>query len=105
MLPEDVRVNVIAEIASNGGMDGIDVLTELKKKTDKTCSEAESFLAATLQTVPELTPLDTATFGGAIIKSKLSWPFRLMGEQGGDYRDWESIKSWGHEVAKKLTTE
>jgi hypothetical protein len=31
MLPEDVRVNVIAEIASNGGMDGIEFATRLAK--------------------------------------------------------------------------
>ena len=80
----------------------------LKEKNEKTCSEAGTFLASALEAAPELAPIATATFGGAIAKRRLSWPyrlmFRLMGEKGGDWRDWNAIKSWGHEVAEKSGT-
>jgi len=78
----------------------------LKEKSETSCGKAEAVLASGLSSAPELSPIATATFAGAIDRGKPSWPFRLMfrinGEKGGDWRDWDAIDSRAQEVAKKV---
>ena len=62
---------------------------------------ALSYMDPILKAVPEIKPLDIGTFAGALDYNKLSWLnkriLKAKGAPEGDFRDWNSIRTWGQE--------
>ena len=71
------------------------------------------FLDPLYREVPEVTPVDTGLFAGVLDYDKLSFMVRMVmkgkmkdkGIEEGDYRDWESIRSWARGVFPGLMKE
>jgi menaquinone-dependent protoporphyrinogen oxidase len=71
-------------------------------------AEVETFLDPVYQDVPEVKPVDTAFFAGALHMKDLSLPVKLLMKamkdiHEGDFRDWEAIRAWAAGVLPKLT--
>ena len=62
---------------------------------------ALSYMDPILKALPEIKPLDIGTFAGALDYSKVSWLNKRIliakGAPEGDFRDWNSIRTWGQE--------
>ena len=74
----------------------------------KTMAEADvaasrKQLDRALESVPELTPAAVAIFGGVVDPSKLRFPFKRM--EPSDARDWDAIRTWGHDVAASFAND
>ena len=82
----------------------------LSKPTEENRKKALGFLQPVHREVPEVRPVDTGLFGGVLDYDKLSFMVRMVmkvkmkdkGVAEGDYRDWESIRSWARGVAPSL---
>ena len=78
--------------------------------TEENRKKALGFLEPLRQKTPHVIPVDTGLFGGTLAYDKLPFMIRIimkMKMQGkdvaeGDYRDWESIRSWARIVAPAL---
>jgi menaquinone-dependent protoporphyrinogen oxidase len=74
--------------------------------------KAGAYLEPVLKTIPELQPVDSGFFAGALDYGKLSWPMRVImrqkmrdkGIEEGDYRDWGLIRAWATALHQKLLT-
>jgi len=62
---------------------------------------ALSYMDPILKALPEIKPLDIGTFAGALDYNKLSWLnkriLKAKGASEGDFRDWNSIRTWAQE--------
>ncbi len=63
--------------------------------------QASRFMEPIMKNVPEIRPLGIGTFAGALDYNKLSWLNRNIlkakGAPEGDFRDWNSIRTWAQE--------
>lgn len=93
------------------------VCANMFQDTPENRSETLKWLQDSLKDIPEIPFLDIGLFGGAvltdgsdykklnpfvkmIIKSMKKSIVEKMGEE--DFRDWEKIKSWTEDIAKKI---
>ncbi len=82
----------------------------MANSTEENRSKALGFLEPLRQKTPHVIPVDTGLFAGALAYDKLPFMVRVimkMKMQGkdvaeGDYRDWESIRSWARSIAPAL---
>ena len=81
--------------------------------TEENCEAAAGYLEALRQTAPEVEPVDTALFAGAVLDDTdefkrlfplLKMPVKAMAEQP-DHRDWEAIRAWAEGLRPKLLGE
>ena len=72
--------------------------------------EAAKYLESLRRIAPDVEPVDTATFAGAVLADTPEYkrlfplfkiPVKAMAEQG-DHRDWEAIRAWGEGLRSKL---
>ncbi len=49
--------------------------------------------------VPRLRPVSLTIFGGAVDPHRLRWPLSRM--QASDARDWEAVRAWATELARR----
>jgi menaquinone-dependent protoporphyrinogen oxidase len=72
--------------------------------------EADKYLDALRQIAPNVEPVDTAVFAGAVLADTdefkrlfplLKIPVKAMAEQP-DHRDWEAIRAWAEGLRPKL---
>lgn len=79
------------------------VCMSMKEDSEENRKEAAGFLSKLHETYPEIKPLSTGLFAGAIEFKKLSWIFRsmmkMMKAEEGDCRDPEAIRAWAVELA------
>ena len=76
------------------------------KPTPENRQKALGFLAPLREAVPEVIPVGTGLFAGTLDYDRLSFMVRMVmkmkmaskGVSEGDYRDWESIKSWARNI-------
>jgi len=85
------------------------VCATMKDDTEDSCREASGYLDAMLEATPGIKPVSAGTFAGVIDFEKLPWLLStilkvFMKEPGGDYRDWEAIRTWAAEVYPALTS-
>lgn len=77
------------------------VCITLVQPTEKKRAEALSYMEPIMKNVPEIRPLGIGTFAGALDYNKLSWLNRNIlkakGAPEGDFRDWNSIRTWAQE--------
>jgi menaquinone-dependent protoporphyrinogen IX oxidase len=59
-------------------------------------------LERSLHSVPHLSPVSTAVFGGAVDPGELHFPFNRM--PPADARDWDAITAWAQELATRFGT-
>ena len=66
--------------------------------TEENRRKASAYMDTVYQSVPQVKPVKVGLFAGALDYSKLSWIMRQIikakGSPEGDYRDWDSIRSW-----------
>lgn len=77
--------------------------------TDENRKAAAGYLEALHQTAPEVEPVDTAVFAGAVLADTpefkrlfplMKIPVKAMAEQP-DHRDWEAIRAWAEALRPK----
>ena len=77
------------------------VCITLSQPTEKNRAEALSYMEPIMRAVPEIRPLGIGTFAGALDYNKLSWLnkriLKAKGAPEGDFRDWNSIRTWAQE--------
>lgn len=78
--------------------------------TEENCEAVEGYLQALRQAAPDVEPVDTAVFAGAVLSDTdefrrlfplLKMPVKAMAEQP-DHRDWEAIQAWAEGLRPKL---
>ncbi len=67
---------------------------------DKDIDGSRRQLERELGKVPEIEPVTTTIFGGAVDPEQLSFPFNHM--PASDARDWDAIHGWAEEVAEVM---
>jgi menaquinone-dependent protoporphyrinogen oxidase len=76
-------------------------ITLARPTTEKNRAEVLSYLDPVLKEVPEIKPVGIGTFAGALDYNKLSWLnkniLKAKGAPEGDFRDWNSIRTWAQE--------
>ena len=85
----------------------------LSKQTEKTEHKAMVYSDKLYALAPQVRPLSVGRFAGVLDYSKMSFFFRLIfkvissitGVPEGDYRDWDTIRSWAKSVHYKLSNE
>ena len=82
------------------------VCMTMKEDTEANRKEAAGFLTKLLETYPDIKPVSTGLFAGAIEFNKLSWIFRtmmkMMKAEEGDCRDPKAIQQWAVGLVDKL---
>ena len=77
------------------------VCITMAQPTEKKQAEALSYMEPVMKAVPEIRPLGIGTFAGALDYNKLSWLNKriLKAKEApeGDFRDWNSIRTWARE--------
>ena len=77
------------------------VCMTLAEPTEKNRAKALSYMEPIMKAAPEIRPLGIGTFAGALDYSNLSWPYKIIlkakGAPEGDFRDWNSIRTWAQE--------
>ena len=77
------------------------VCITLSQPTEKNRAEVLSYMEPIMRAVPEIRPLGIGTFAGALDYNKLSWLnkriLKAKGAPEGDFRDWNSIRTWAQE--------
>jgi len=80
------------------------VCMTMKDDTEENRQTVESYLDPMREMVE---PVDMGLFAGAINYSKLSFPARTMSKamkvSEGDFRDWDAVRDWTHQVHQKLS--
>ena len=80
------------------------------EETEENCEAMAGYLEALRQTAPNVEPVDTALFAGAVLADTpeyrrlfplLKIPVKAMAEQP-DHRDWEAIRAWAEGLRPKL---
>jgi menaquinone-dependent protoporphyrinogen oxidase len=82
----------------------------LATATEENRKKALGYMEPLYRKVPEVTPVDTGLFAGALAYDKLPFMVRIVmkmkmqdrGVAEGDYRNWKSIKSWARGIAPVL---
>ncbi len=82
----------------------------LVKDTEESRRIATSYMEPVLKAVPEVKPMDTGLFPGALDYSKMNLMYRSvmkykMGKKGvpeGDFRDWTAIRTWAESLCSPL---
>jgi menaquinone-dependent protoporphyrinogen oxidase len=78
--------------------------------TDENCEAMAGYMETLRQLAPEVEPVDTATFAGAVLADTPEYkrlfplfkiPVKAMAEQP-DHRDWEAIHAWAEGLRPKL---
>jgi menaquinone-dependent protoporphyrinogen IX oxidase len=73
----------------------------LSKPTEENRAKVLSYMEPIMKAVPEIRPLGIGTFAGALDYNKLSWLnkriLKAKGAPEGDFRDWNSIRTWAQE--------
>ena len=78
--------------------------------TEENCEAAAGYLETLRQAAPNVEPVETALFAGAVLDDTLEFkrlfpllkiPVKAMAEQE-DHRDWEAIRAWGEGLRPKL---
>jgi len=85
----------------------------LSKQTEKAEHKAIVYSDKLYSLVPQVKPVSVGRFAGVLDYSKMSFFFRLIfkvissitGVPEGDYRDWNTIRSWAKGVHYKLSNE
>ncbi len=77
------------------------VCITLAQPTEKNRAKALSYVEPIMKAVPEIRPLAIGTFAGALDYKNPSWFYKQFlkakGAPEGDFRDWNSIRSWAQE--------
>lgn len=78
------------------------VCITMAQPTEKKRAKALSYMEPIMKAVPEIRPLGIGTFAGALdYNNKISWLYKQIlkakGAPEGDFRDWNSIRSWAQE--------
>ncbi len=82
----------------------------LSQSSEETHKKAMAFLDPLRNTVPEVKPVGIGLFAGVLDYSKMSFPMRLIMKrkmkqrsvEEGDYRNWDSIRTWASGLHPKL---
>ena len=82
----------------------------LTRSTKENRDKALGYMKPLRQKAPDVTPVDTGLFAGALAYEKLPFVIRIImkmkmqnrGVAEGDYREWESIRSWARGIAPVL---
>jgi menaquinone-dependent protoporphyrinogen oxidase len=71
----------------------------MKDDTVENRRKALAYLDPVRKQFPQVKPVDIGLFAGAVDYRKLSFPYSLilkvMGAPEGDFRNWETIRTWG----------
>jgi menaquinone-dependent protoporphyrinogen oxidase len=79
--------------------------------TEENRCQVESYLEKLRRLAPEVEPVDTAVFAGAVLNDTPEYkrlfplfkmPVKAMAESQADHRDWEAIRSWAGSLYPKL---
>ena len=85
------------------------VCLTMKDDTDENRCKVASYLEAADEIAPDIEPVATGLFAGAMIYKKLPLGLRLiikaMKAEEGDYRDWDTIRRWAGEIKGLLLHE
>ncbi len=77
------------------------VCITLAQQTEKNRAKVLSYMEPVMKAVPEVRPLGIGTFAGALDYHKISWVnkqiLKAKGAPEGDFRDWNSIRTWAQE--------
>ena len=77
------------------------VCMTLSQPTEKNRAEVLSYMNPILKDVPEIKPVGIGTFAGALDYKNLSWLnkkiLKSKGTPEGDFRDWDTIRTWARE--------
>ncbi|MGZ6225376.1 MAG: flavodoxin domain-containing protein, partial [Syntrophales bacterium] len=77
------------------------VCMSLSHPTEENRAKASSYMDPILKAVPEIRPVGTGTFAGALDYNNLSWInkkiLKSKGTPEGDFRDWNAIRTWARE--------
>jgi menaquinone-dependent protoporphyrinogen oxidase len=108
-LPEAVDfLKTKSEVLSKVPVAYFQVCMTVSQPTEKNLKKAVTYLDAVLKGIPQIKPVATSTFAGAVDYSKLSAIEKLMlksrGTPEGDFRDWKAIQAWaaGTDLTKLL---
>ena len=85
------------------------VCLTMKDDTDENRCKVASYLEAAEEIAPNIEPVASGLFAGAMIYKKLPTGLRLiiraMKAEEGDYRDWNTIRRWAEDVKGLLLHE
>ncbi|MBN2123059.1 MAG: hypothetical protein JW821_02090 [Deltaproteobacteria bacterium] len=84
----------------------------LSRSDEKTRQKAMTFLNPVREAIPEVEPVDVGLFAGVLDYSRTSFPMRVImrakmkqkGVEEGDYRNWDTIRTWSSGLQPKLNT-
>jgi menaquinone-dependent protoporphyrinogen oxidase len=81
----------------------------LREDTPENRATVQGYIDALRVQVPQVQPIMTGLFGGALERKKLPLVFRLMIKAmkapEGDFRDWAAIRAWAQELGRTLQGE
>ena len=84
------------------------VCMTLCKPTEENSAKVLAYLDPVLKMTPEIKPVATGAFAGALDYNNLSWLNRKIlkskGTPEGDFRDWKAIRTWAEESAFTKST-
>jgi menaquinone-dependent protoporphyrinogen oxidase len=82
------------------------VCLTMKDDTADNRRKALAFLDPVRKQVPQVKPVDIGLFAGAVDFNKLSFVYSLMlkvkGAPEGDFRNWETIRTWATSIRPAL---
>lgn len=85
------------------------VCATMVKNTEKNRAKANTYLDQLQEKAPAVKPVDKGLFGGAMDYRKLSLLpkliIKVMRQPQGDWRDWESIRTWATDLRPTLLRE
>ncbi|MBN1139402.1 MAG: flavodoxin domain-containing protein [Anaerolineae bacterium] len=89
---------------------GFIVCLTMKENTAENCAQATAYLDALAASAPGVKLVGKGLFAGQVDYNKLSWLLkfilkRFIKEPGGDYRDFEAIRSWAASIRSALVGE
>ncbi|MFN2108192.1 MAG: flavodoxin domain-containing protein [Anaerolineae bacterium] len=79
--------------------------------TPNTCAEKEKYLALLQSAAPDVKPVDTVFFGGAVLSNTaefkrlmpwLKFIAGAMAKNTPDHRDWDAIRAWAATLSDKF---
>jgi len=78
----------------------------LREDTEDARAQARGYVDALIASAPQVKPVDTAVFGGAVDYKRLSFLLRLVMKviksTEGDFRDWDAIRTWAIGLRRTL---
>jgi menaquinone-dependent protoporphyrinogen oxidase len=77
------------------------VCMTLSQPTEEKQAKVLSYMDPILKAAPEIKPVGIGTFAGALDYNNLSWIYKTVmkskGSPEGDFRDWNTIRTWARE--------